>query len=452
MWSGDSACETRRYIVMIAIIGAGLAGLTCAKCLAEAGCSNFLLLEAALAPGGRLRSEKTGDGFVIDAGFQVLLENYPSVRRHLDLEALNLRPFEAGALIPVGEGKLEAFENPLRHPGGLRHFVNASYMTAMDRLRLSRLGASVLMQADEAYFGGRIADLSTMEYLEETGMSEGFIEAFWRPFFGGVLLDEKLETSSILFRYYLKQFLLGKTSVPAGGIQAIPEQLASRVPPEKIRYGKKVREIELKGDRAVRIRFEEDAEALEITQIILCTDKTATAGLMPEHTANHPRFQDLRWQQTTCVYLQSETSLTESGKIILMPGKEAVVPRHFCQLSNVAPSYAPAGKHLISATVLGNFGENRGDEEWFHEVRRGIGKVFPGAEELLEALTVVRVKEAVPRQLPGLFDEGLPVRKLPGLSNVRLAGDQVSSGSIEGAMSSGARAAQELLEEEGIVG
>ena len=84
---------------MIVIVGAGLAGLVCARELARLGVDDFLLLEAEDAPGGRVRSTVTPDRFVLDRGFQVLLDSYPAVPRQLDLAALNPRYLESGAIL-----------------------------------------------------------------------------------------------------------------------------------------------------------------------------------------------------------------------------------------------------------------------------------------------------------------------------------------------------------------
>lgn len=66
--------EERRAIV----VGAGIAGLTAARRLAEAGCS-VIILEASDDVGGRIRSDVV-DGFILDRGFQVFIEAYPQCR------------------------------------------------------------------------------------------------------------------------------------------------------------------------------------------------------------------------------------------------------------------------------------------------------------------------------------------------------------------------------------
>ncbi|MCA1597966.1 MAG: FAD-dependent oxidoreductase [Chloroflexi bacterium] len=89
---------------MIIIVGAGLAGLTCAKVLHEHR-QPFMILEASDGPGGRVRTDVTPSGFRLDRGFQVLFTAYPAARRHLSLGRLNLRRFDPGALIALN-GKL----------------------------------------------------------------------------------------------------------------------------------------------------------------------------------------------------------------------------------------------------------------------------------------------------------------------------------------------------------
>lgn len=62
----------------VVVIGAGVAGLSAARDLAEAGHS-VTILEASDGVGGRIRTDVV-DGFLLDRGFQVFIEAYPQCK------------------------------------------------------------------------------------------------------------------------------------------------------------------------------------------------------------------------------------------------------------------------------------------------------------------------------------------------------------------------------------
>ncbi|PWB74264.1 MAG: FAD-dependent oxidoreductase, partial [Holophagae bacterium] len=97
----------------VVVVGAGLAGLSCALELGSAGVRP-LVLEASDAVGGRVRTDEV-DGFLLDRGFQVLLTAYPEAQRLLDYQALELRAFYPGALIRSG-GRFRRLADPWRRP------------------------------------------------------------------------------------------------------------------------------------------------------------------------------------------------------------------------------------------------------------------------------------------------------------------------------------------------
>src|SRR4051812_30339527 len=97
----------------VVVVGAGLAGLACARRLAASGVA-VTLLEAADAVGGRVRTEVV-DGFRCDRGFQLLNPAYPEARRVLDLHALRLRPLPVGVVVATGVGR-RPLPDPRRTP------------------------------------------------------------------------------------------------------------------------------------------------------------------------------------------------------------------------------------------------------------------------------------------------------------------------------------------------
>ncbi|NYD59703.1 phytoene dehydrogenase-like protein, partial [Nocardioides marinisabuli] len=99
--------------VDVAVLGAGLAGLQCARELVGAGL-DVVVLDPADAVGGRVRSEHV-DGFTVDRGFQLLNPAYPAVRRWVDTSALGLQPLPAGVAARL-DGGTSRVADPRREP------------------------------------------------------------------------------------------------------------------------------------------------------------------------------------------------------------------------------------------------------------------------------------------------------------------------------------------------
>jgi phytoene dehydrogenase-like protein len=120
----------------VLIIGAGLAGLACARHLADAGVS-FQVIEASDGIGGRVRTDEF-DGFLLDRGFQVLLTAYPEAQRTLDYHALDLKKFAPGTFSWFA-GRMNQLVDPWRTPGGWNIAFRSEFGTFLDKLRILRL-------------------------------------------------------------------------------------------------------------------------------------------------------------------------------------------------------------------------------------------------------------------------------------------------------------------------
>src|SRR5688572_23900538 len=144
------------------IVGAGLAGLTCAKVLSERG-AQVTVFEASDGVGGRVRTDER-DGFLLDRGFQVYFTSYPVARRHLDHAKLDFRAFDPGAIVHR-EGKRTVLSDPLRDPKALVPTLLSDAASPADKLRTAALAAKILPGTATTAGGedGR-TDTSTLEY------------------------------------------------------------------------------------------------------------------------------------------------------------------------------------------------------------------------------------------------------------------------------------------------
>ncbi len=409
---------------MVIIIGAGLAGLACARSLQHAG-RHFVVLEANAEVGGRVRHEHV-NGFTCDLGFQVVLDSYTSLRAHVDLSALRPRYFDSGAII-WDAGKIFPLQNPLRHPTSAGATFATSAVGWLDKLRITKMVADQLLSTGNDLETLEDPDETTLRLLQKRGISNLAIRRFFRPFFGGVFLDDSLDAPASLFRFYLKKFTSGRVFVPAEGIGALPGQMASRLPQGSLRLGSKVEKIEALGNRVTAIHLAGD-RIIQASQVVVATDEPSTRALLGDATPcrNHT--------STRVVYFASKKSVYPERMLVLPAGDSRLV-RHFVQITNIAPEYAPEGNHLISATILNDQGLP--PEEIVTRAQAELMEVFPKSADALRYLHQRHISYATVKT-------GAP--PVSPWTNLHLAGDQVASSSIDAAIRSGEDAARQVLE------
>jgi phytoene dehydrogenase-like protein len=416
----------------VLIVGAGLAGLTCARHLHQQQIP-VTVLEAADDVGGRVRSDHV-EGFTLDRGFQVLFDAYPAVRRNLDLDALKLQAFDPGAII-CRQSQQRVLTDPLRDRNWSD--VSQAALTAeipiADKIRTLRL--ALKLRGQEGDQDSEPDTQSTLEYLRAEGFSERTIDTFFRPFFGGIFLSRDLSTSAAAFRFYFRMLAAGQTTLPAAGIGAITQQLAAPLRAAgAIRCNARVAALLRDGDQVTGVRLD-DGEEIAADAVVLATDgpsARALADLAPPEGA----------LQSATVYLAGLEPIYNSRKIALNAAPDALV-NNAQLLTNVAPSYAPEGRHLLSAVVLKV--PELDDGQLVVEVMRDLRQMFAGNEHALQALMgyyplkVYRIRYAQFPQPAGIYGK-LPENRTeqPGLY---VAAEWTEASSINGAMTSGERCA-----------
>ena len=410
----------------VVVVGAGLAGLACARELVRAGLG-VQVLEASDRPGGRIRTEQV-DGFRIDRGFQVLLTAYPEARRVLDLESLQLRRFAPGAQVFRG-GKLHTLADPFRRPLDVARTATAPLGSFWDKLRVVRLRAHAGSGSLEELFAR--PHESTHDRLRRLEFSQEFVEAFFRPFLGGVFLEHELATSSRKLEFVMRMFAQGEAAVPALGMEEIPVQLARGLPGGSLRTGTPVARVH---PQAVEL---ESGARLDAAAVVVATDGVTAARLVPAFPAPHTVGV------TTFSFAAPEPPVR--GPWLVLDGDNRGPVNHLAVMSEVAPEYAPPGKALVSASVLG---ANRDVAELELRVRAQLRTWFGGAVDGWRLVRVDVVHDALPAEPPSALEPAQrPVRTPTGIT---VCGDHRDNASIDGALTSGRRAAESVLSHLGI--
>jgi squalene-associated FAD-dependent desaturase len=266
------------------IVGAGLAGLSCAIKLAQAG-RRVALYEAARMAGGRCRSyhDSTLD-LTIDNGNHLLLSGNAAARDYtarIGADDALLGPEQCVFdFVDVRDGERWRLRpNASRLPW----WIFASSRRVPGTRPADYLGAARLLRAKEGATIGETMDCSGPLY-----------ERLWGPVLLSALNTEPREASATLAGAVLRETLA------AGGAACRPMVAKDGLGPAfidpalkklrelgvDVRFGARLRGIDFAGDRAVRLNFGEETVALgEADSLVLAVPSWSAAELIPDLVA-----------------------------------------------------------------------------------------------------------------------------------------------------------------------
>lgn len=405
----------------VVVVGAGLAGLACATTLARRGIE-VLVVEASDGVGGRVRSDHV-DGFTLDRGFQVLLTAYPELHRQIDLRALELREFDPGALV-WRRGRGSAVVDPFRAP---RHAVSTAIApigTPLDKLRIARLRRELRGCHPASLLRGD--DRTTAEALADRGFSSAMIERFFRPLVGGIQLDPDLRASRRMFDIIFRMLADGSAGVPARGMQALSDQLAGQLPAGTLHLDSPVAEVAPGSVRTV------DGRRIEARSVVVACEGPAAVELLG---ADRLGVAEVRSRPVGCVWFAADRAPTDT-RMVVLDGDASGPVLNVAVMSNVAPEYAPPGRHLIAAAMPGHI-----DGDLIGAARRQLRGWWGAQVDWWEHLRTHRIAHGQPDQSPPLR----PLRRVSLGEGLYVCGDHRDTASIQGALHSGRRTAEALL-------
>ena len=401
----------------VVVVGAGLAGLRCAQVLSSAG-RDVVVLEASDGVGGRIRTDRI-DGFLVDRGFQLLNPAYPAVRRWVDVDALGLQPFGAGVAARTETG-LDVLGHPLRNPALIPSTLRVTGRRPQEVAALARWAAPLLRPRPGRELVDvleRRADVDRRTALDRAGV-DGLLRRVVDRFFAGVLLEDDGSTADRFALLLTWMFVRGVPALPRDGMAALPAQLAAPLG-DRIRLGQAVR-------RVTGTSVETDDGTWAARHVVVATGAPEAAGLTGVPVPATKGVVTVWWATPDAPdtdLLHVDARATPTGPLV----NTAVVSR-------AAPSYAPPGRNLVQGSALSQDG---GDTD---EMRRHAGDLLGLDPAGWEVVARHEVPHALPAQ-PVPFSTTRPVRH----GDVVVCGDHRDTGSIQGALVSGQRAAEALL-------
>jgi phytoene dehydrogenase-like protein len=374
-----------------------------------------VVYEAGDGPGGRVRTDVV-DGFRLDRGFQILLTAYPECQEVFDYDRLDLRTFQPGALVRIGDS-FHRVGDPLREPRQLPATIAAPIGSPIDKARIVAYRLRVARGSIDDMWDG--IGTTAIHRFEKLGFSSKIIERFLRPLFAGITLDPELQGSSQIVDFVFRMLSAGDAAIPAQGMGVLSDQLAGSLPEGTVHYAARVEQV-----TASTIAVT-GADEAAFDAVIIATDASESARLADT--------EDPGWNGVTSLWISSPIAPIDQP-VLALNGTGHGAINSMAPMSHVSGDYAPPGQHLfvVSAPTL--------DPDAPAAMRRQLVDWFGPVADTYAEVRVDRIEKAQPKQLPG-HDARAAVES----NGLFLAGDHRRDASLNGAIGSGRAAARAAL-------
>ena len=401
----------------IYIIGAGVSGLIAAQNLEQKGYVPTIL-EATDYIGGRVRTEII-DGWILDVGFQVLLDAYPMSKKYLNYADLDLQRLSPGARIYTDNDSF-IIGDPLRDISMLFPTLFSSIGSMRDKLKIFQLNLRLKNTPITTLFNKK--EKTTLSYLQYLGFTDKIITQFFKPFFSGIFLECDLHTSSRMFEFIYKMFAEGFATLPKAGIGAIAKQLAGQLKTTQIQLNNEVQKV--------TTDFITMASGDQYPYDV-CIVATDPSSFLEGYSVKN------KWKTCDTLYFSVRVTDVPPPIIHLSALSDTLINNIFYPTS---VQRAPDPHHqLLSVTVVKQ--HSFSSEVLVYQVKGELEKYF--------SITKVKfIKHyAIPRALPDLrsvsYEPNLDLMAYE--DKILLCGDHTANGSLNAAMISGEIAAHEVL-------
>jgi phytoene dehydrogenase-like protein len=382
----------------VIVVGAGLAGLSAAQSLIEAGVE-VRVLEASTTIGGRVQTDEI-NGYRFDRGFQLINARYPEVEALDIVDKLDFR-YAPRAVDIALDGSVVRLGDPRKY--------------SLSALR-SESGSMREKMAFLKYLISRSTHGSNVESELLAAGCNNLYTRVLKPFLTGVFLAQPSRVDSVSGREIIKSFISGAPGLPARGAGELSQVLAREI--GVVETGVQVNAI-------TGLELITSKGVIAARAIIVATDQITAAQLL--------EIEDVGESVSCTTWFHSTPDDVDCDATLRVDGLARGAIINSIAISKLLPLSAPVGQTLFSSTSLGHASES--------EVRRHLSLMWGVDTAGWELVAKYDIKNSLPLFAPGRSHaQSLQVR--PG---VWRAGDYLSAASQNGALASGRLAALELI-------
>jgi oxygen-dependent protoporphyrinogen oxidase len=441
----------------IIVIGAGIAGLAAALRLRERGCQ-VTVLERSDRVGGRATSERR-DGFRLDSGAHQVCaadRNLLGLIADADLQEqlLPLRPF---SLAQVSGGEA----HPIDSAGvlGVARLPGVRFHQALRLWRLPRILRRFrgILDPRRPECAARLDDRSISDFTR-LYFGRSVLEGWVAPFSADPSLCDPDTTSRVLFLLHYGKRRYAPVGTLRSALADLPQALAAE---NGTRLGVDVRALELAGERlTVRVAEPDRERSVEADAVVLATPAPAAVEIADPllRTVERDCLARVRYAAAIVTAVALERTVVGCATRIRVPATEGWPAATIAVEPGGASSPAPEGKELafVTATDPWSRAHLEAPDEIVEKDHVGLlQRLVPGASSAVSFATVWRHRRAFPRFDVGRYREIARFRRVQRDLRARgrrlyFAGDYLVDPSLEGAVTSGLRAANQILSDFGV--
>lgn len=442
----------------VVIVGAGIAGLSCAVRLADAGL-RVVVLESSDVPGGRARSwADPATGLDVDIGPHVLLNKYDNMQALLErLGTAHQICWQTEELLTVlDRGKHLRFKvgglpAPLHYVRNLPQVLrNVPLRHLLSNIRLGwrtmRSSPGELMTLD---------DRNGRDYLLSTGVSPGFIDWFWASASMAILNLPVEQCSAASLMRLLAQGLghndlaFGFPKVGLSDLYAWPAVRSLQRSGSEVRFGCAANGLDRLGSKVCGVTLANGSK-IEASAVVLAVPPTAIDSVLPRHHSLTERAARFEPSPYISCYLWFDRTLSDA-RFWARPWSPECFNTDFYDLSNIRDGGTGPGSMLATNIIWSHRAAELSDREIIDATLAEIADFAPEARQAnLVGAAVHHIPMSVPCATPGVETSRPAIQQDKGLF---IAGDWVDTGlpfCMESATRAGALAAERLLAERGV--